>query len=452
MRKEIAMKKVIALALALLMLCAVFTGCSSKQTNESANNTEKNENTSSNGDGTLTVWCWDENFNIAAMRTAEKYYKEAGHENFSLNILNVIEEDVQTKLSTVLSSGATDELPDIVLMGDSWANMYLTNFPGCYADLTDEIDFSEFAQYKVSCFTVDGHVYGVPFDSGSAGLFYRTDILEDAGYTAEDLEDITWWDLLEIGKAVREKTGKYALSFDPSNGCAFTYFDSMMQASGDWFYDVTDPNEEADFANNKVVREMSEVLKEFWNNDLVYRNDTRDSSSIGAVQAGEVAFVPNAIWYAPSLTAATEASGKWSYTNMPTLTTVETSKYTNIGGSSWVILEASKNKALAIDFMKTIWAGNKDFYDDILLGQSAVATWLPATTSDAYNTPVEFFGGKSLYADFASWGEYIPSITYGTNTWTVNNSVSACLSDYFNGSVDIDGLMANLQYTYDSMK
>ena len=113
------------------------------------------------------------------MATAEKYYKEAGHDNFKLNIVNVIEEDIQTRLSTAFSAGVTDELPDIVLMGDSWANMYLTNFPGCYVDLTDEIDFSEFAPYKVSCFTVDGRVYGVPFDSGSAGLFYRTDILID---------------------------------------------------------------------------------------------------------------------------------------------------------------------------------------------------------------------------------------------------------------------------------
>ena len=458
-RKENAMKKVIALVLALLMLCTVFAGCSKQndtpapsQTNEPASSNTSSDTPASDSAETLTVWCWDENFNIAAMHTAEKYYKEAGHENFSLNILNVIEEDVQTKLSTVLSSGATDELPDIVLMGDSWANMYLTNFPGCYVDLTDEIDFSEFAQYKVSCFSVDDRVYGIPFDSGSAGLFYRTDILEEAGYTAEDLEDITWWDLVEIGKTIHEKTGKYALSFDPSNGCAFTYMDSMMQASGEWFYDVNDPDENADFANNKVVREMSEVLKAFWTNDLVYRTDTRDSSSIGAVQAGEVAFVPNAIWYAPSLMASEESSGKWSYTNMPTLTTVETSKYTNIGGSSWVILENSSNKALAIDFMKTIWAGNKDFYDEILLGQAAVSTWLPATNSEAYNTPIEFFGGKKLYADFASWGEYIPSIAYGTHTWTVNQSVSACLSDFFNDTVDIDGLMANLQATYDSMK
>ena len=182
------MKKVIALALALLMLCTVFAGCSKQndtpapsQTNEPASSNTGSDASVSDSAETLTVWCWDENFNIAAMHTAEKYYKAAGHENFSLNILNVIEEDVQTKLSTVLSSGATDELPDIVLMGDSWANMYLTNFPGCYADLTDEIDFSEFAQYKVSCFTVDGRVYGIPFDSGSAGLFYRTDILEQAG-------------------------------------------------------------------------------------------------------------------------------------------------------------------------------------------------------------------------------------------------------------------------------
>lgn len=401
---------------------------------------------------TLTVWCWDEAFNLAAMATAEKYYKEAGHENFKLNIVNVVEEDIQTRLSTAFSAGVTDELPDIVLMGDSWANMYLTNFPGCYVDLTDHIDFSEFAQYKVSCFTVNERVYGVPFDSGSAGLFYRSDIVEAAGYTAADLEDITLSDLLEIGKVVREKTGKYAFTFDPSNGCAFTWMDSFMQASGDWFYDVNDPEQNADFANNKVVREVSDFLKEAWNSDLVYRTDTRNSSSIGAIQAGEVAFVLNAIWYGPSIMAAEDASGLWSYTNIPTLETVETSKYTNIGGSSWVILEASQNKDLAIDFMKSIWAGNTDFYDQILLEQSAVATWLPATKSEVYNTPIEFFGGKPLYADFAAWGANIPSIAYGTNTWTVNDAISDCLLDYFDGTVDQDGLMANIQSAYDTMK
>ncbi len=441
------MKKLAALALSLLMLCSVFTSCG-----DSGNNNSNGTGQSGSASETLTVWCWDEEFNIAAMRTAEQYYKEAGHENFTLDIVNVVEDDLQTKISTAFSANVTEELPDIILMGDSWANMYLTNFPGCYVDLTDEIDFTEFAPYKVSCFTVDGRVYGIPFDSGSAGLFYRTDILEAAGYKAEDLENITWWDLLKIGKAVREKTGKYALAFDPSDGCAFTWFDSMMQASGEWFYDADDPEENVDFASNAVIREMSQVLKEFWNNDLVFRTDTTDSSGIGAVQKGDVAFVLNAIWFSPSITAAKDASGKWSYTTVPTLTTVETVPYTNIGGSSWVILDACKNKELAIDFMKTIWAGNTDFYDQILKEQNAVATWLPATASDSYKTPVEFYGGKPLFADFASWGEYVPVVNYGTNTWTVNHAINACLTDYFDGKVDLDGLMANLQSTYDTMK
>lgn len=179
----------------------------------------------------LTVWCWDENFNIAAMNTAAEYYRAAGHEDFELEVVNTIEEDVRSKCVAALSAGVTDGMPDIILVGDNWAKNFLTNYEGCFVDLTDEIDFSEFASYKVSCLTVNDRVYGVPFDSGSAGLFYRIDILEAAGFTPEDLEDITWPEMIEIAKAVKEKTGKYAFQFIPSE-CAFTWFDSAMQSSG----------------------------------------------------------------------------------------------------------------------------------------------------------------------------------------------------------------------------
>lgn len=430
------MKKTLAILLSLVMVFALVSASAYAEPT----------------DETLTVWCWDESFNIAAMKTAAKYYQAAGHENFSLNIVDVVEDDVMTKLATAFSAGVTEELPDIVLMGDSWAKMYLVNYAGCFVDLTDNIDFSEFAPYKVSCFTVDDRVYGIPFDSGSAGLFYRTDILEQAGYTAEDLKDITIWDFLEIGKAIKEKTGNYAIAIDPSSGCGFTWFDSYQQSSGEWFYDANDPEENADFANNQVVRELSEFLKEACQSGIVYRTETANSATINAIQDGEVACVLNAIWYAPSIMGDQSAAGKWSYTNVPTLTTVETSKYTNIGGSSWTILSTSEKQDLAIDFMKTVWAGNKEFYDEILLGQSAVATWLPASDSDVYNTPVEFFSGKSLYADFASWGANIPSVDFGSNTWTVNGAVNGTLADYVDGIVDLDTYLENLQSAYDTMK
>ena len=91
----------------------------------------------------------------------------------------------------------------------------MTSYKGMFADLTDAIDFNDFANYKVQCLTVEDRVYGVPFDSGTAGIFYRTDYLEQAGYSAEDMVDITWPEMIEIAKAVREKTGKYAFDFRP---------------------------------------------------------------------------------------------------------------------------------------------------------------------------------------------------------------------------------------------
>ena len=83
------MKKVIALMAVFAMLCALFAGCGTQETPaDGSEAAQQSENGSA--EETLTVWCWDEAFNLPAMATAEKYYKEAGHDNFKLNIVNVI--------------------------------------------------------------------------------------------------------------------------------------------------------------------------------------------------------------------------------------------------------------------------------------------------------------------------------------------------------------------------
>ena len=55
------------------------------------------------------------------------------------------------------------------------------------------------------------------FDSGVAALFYRTDLIEQAGYKKEDMQNITWEKYIEIGKAVKAKTGKAMLTIDPND-------------------------------------------------------------------------------------------------------------------------------------------------------------------------------------------------------------------------------------------
>lgn len=430
-------KRILALILSLLMLGSCLCGCANAPTAET--NKEK-------ADTTLTVWCWDENFNIPVMETACKYYQAAGHDDVTVNVVNVSEDDVRSKCVAAFSGGVTDDLPDIILVGDFWAKNFLTNYKGMFADLTDAIDFSDFANYKVQCLTVDDHVYGVPFDSGVAGMFYRKDYLEAAGYTAEDLVGITWPEMIEIAKAVKEKTRKYAFDFVPSD-CAFAWFDSAMQSTGEWFYDEEG---NADFVNNKAVREMFDVIKTLWNDNCVYRAEAKDSTTISAIQAGEIAFVLTAVWSTPTITAATDAAGLWDYAPLPKLTTTDSaSEYTNIGGSSWVILENSANKDVAIDFMKSIFAGDLDFYSQILAEQGAVATYLPASESEAYSKPVEFFNNKPLYADFASWGAMVPPVDYGTNTWTANAAIQAYLQDYVDSEMTLDEALQKVQKNYD---
>ena len=76
-------KKVLSVLLAAAMTVSMLTGCGSKPAgndaqsaapSEASKETEAAETTASAEDETLTVWCWDPNFNVYAMKQAEKAY------------------------------------------------------------------------------------------------------------------------------------------------------------------------------------------------------------------------------------------------------------------------------------------------------------------------------------------------------------------------------------------
>lgn len=165
-------KRLIAVLLSTLMVTGV-VGCGAKS--ETADKKDGSKEVASEE---LTIWCWDENYNIPIMETAAKYYQEAGHPDFKVNIVNVSENDIETKSKTAFTSGVSEGMPDILLMGDYSAQSFLADYPDQYADLSDVINADDFAPNKVACYTVNDKLYGVPFDSGSAGMYYRKDLFE----------------------------------------------------------------------------------------------------------------------------------------------------------------------------------------------------------------------------------------------------------------------------------
>jgi lactose/L-arabinose transport system substrate-binding protein len=125
----------------------------------------------------------------------------------TFKIVDMAKADVEQKLQTQLASGSTKSLPDIVLVEDYNAPKYLRSFPGSFEPLSGKIDHAGFAKYKVDLMTVDGKVYGLPFDSGVTGMFYRKDMIEKAGFSEKDMQNITWDRYIEIGKKVEAATG-----------------------------------------------------------------------------------------------------------------------------------------------------------------------------------------------------------------------------------------------------
>ncbi len=219
-----------------------------------------------------------------------------------------------------------------------------------------------------------------------------------------------------------------------------------MQSAGVWYFDKEG---KVYFKNNPVIREMAEVLKEIEKNNLAKPVDYFAAEGIGAVTSGEVAAVVSAVWYSATIKSAEDQAGKWAYTTIPKLETVKNAThYSNLGGSSWMVLEDSPNKEAAIDFLKTEFAGNDEFYQEILVDNGAVGTYLPSQTGEAYQYKDPYFNDAQIYKDFSEWMEKIPGVDYGVNTNIAMEALRSVLQDYFDDKISLDEMLEQAEDYY----
>lgn len=392
------------------------------------------------GDNTLTVWCWDPAFNIYAMEEAGKIYQQ-DHPDFNLEVVETPWADVQTKLTTAATSNDLESLPDIILMQDNAFQKNTISFPDAFIPLTDSgIDFTQFAEAKTAYSVVDGVNYGVPFDNGTVVAAYRTDILEEAGFTIDDFTDITWDEYIEKGKTVLEKTGKPLLSCQAGESDVIMM---MLQSAGASLFDEEGNPAMVDNEALKVVMETYKTLKETGVLTEVNDWDQYVSTLTGSTVAGTI----NGCWILASIQTAEDQSGKWQITNMPSLVGVDgATNYSNNGGSSWAVTAGCKNPELAYDFLKSTFAGSVELYETILPSSGALATYLPASESSVYAEPQEFFGGQAIYALITEFASKTPSNNTGVYYYEARDAVATAITNVVGGA-DIDSEIQTAQET-----
>ena len=399
------MKKIIALVAVLCMLMGCVAAVAEK----------------------LTVSAWDPNFNIPALEAAAADYKANVDPDFEIEI-NVVSgsSDVETDMTTAGSSGDYSNLSDIVLFQDHYIQRYVADYPDEWVSLEGaDINWDDFGAEKLSYSTIDGVHYGVPVDNGTAIAAYRVDLLEECGYTIEDVTGITWERFIEIGEEVYAKTGKALLSMDGS-GNDLPYM--MLQAEGKSQFKDGAPyiTENEDLV--KIINLLVEMQQK---NILILANDWSGYTD-QTIMGDQVAGVINGNWIIPTIEQVADNSGKWEITSLPTLTGEE--GYAANGGSSLYITANYQNPDLAKSFLVYTFGGSTQTYDEALRNGGVITCCISAGQSDVYGEGVDFFNGQPIYTKVVEMGAHVPIVEQNDFHYTCRQYIGAAIQEILGGS------------------
>ncbi len=391
----------------------------------------------SDDENTLTVAAWDPNFNIPALEAAAADYKENVNPDFVLDIKEQGgSQDVETAITTAASSGKYETLPDMVLFQDHWIQKYVADYPDAWQDVNDiDINWDDFYTEKLDYSTIDGVHYGVPVDGGTVIMAYRVDLLDQAGYKMDDMKGITWEKFIEVGKAVKGKTGKALLCMN-SDGNDLMYM--MLQAEGVSQFKDGKPY----IVGNDKLKEIVELVVEMVNEEILLLPNSWSDYTDKAIQGDQVAGVMNGNWIIPTIQAVEANSGKWEITTMPTLTGED--GYASNGGSSLYITANCKKTDLAKDFLAYTFGKSTVTYDNALKDGGVVSTYIPAGESEVYNEGVAFFNDTPIYAQISEMGSHVQTIEQSPYHYTCREKLGAAVINIVNGA-DIDEELKNAE-------
>jgi lactose/L-arabinose transport system substrate-binding protein len=409
------MKKVFAIALVLCMLMGATAAVAEK----------------------LTVSAWDANFNIPALEAAAADYKANVDPDFELEINTVSgSSDVENDMTTAGSSGDYSNLSDIVLFQDHYIQRYVADYPDAWVSLEGaDINWDDFGAEKLSYSTINGVHYGVPVDNGTAIFAYRVDLLQECGYTIDDVTGITWERFIEIGEDVYNKTGKYMLSMDGS-GNDLPYM--MLQAEGLSQFKDGEPF----ITQNEAMVKIISLLVEMQQKNILYLANDWTGYTDQTIMGDQVAGVMNGNWIIPTIEQVADNSGKWEITTIPTLTGAE--GYAANGGSSLYITANCKNPDLAKKFLAYTFGGSTETYDNALRNGGVITCCISAGQSDVYQEGVDFFNGQAIYSKIVEMGSHVPIVEQNDYHYTCRQYIGAAIQEILMGS-DVETALQNAE-------
>jgi lactose/L-arabinose transport system substrate-binding protein len=315
--------------------------------------------------------------------------------------------EINAKLPNTLITGA--DVPDGAFYDDALVPGIA---PHLY-DLTKLIEpyRADIAPYKLGVATIEGRVVAVPWDLDPGLLFYREDVLQQAG--VDPARIATYDDLLAAARTVKAKfPSSKPIHLEGNEFLGQLWIDMFANQQGAGMVDASGKLVLNSPPYLRVLQWLDRVRAEGLGTLAKYFEPT----DVATLDNGTQVFVPWAQWFVfGPQQLLKETKGKWRATQLPAWQ-AGGARAGVMGGASFVIPAKAKNPQLAwllyehLTFRKdgyTAVYGPNDVYSGGL--NTSVPSYLPALRSDGpLFKPIAELGGQDLWRVATEAAKQVP--------------------------------------------
>ncbi len=346
---------------------------------------------------------------------------EATHPGVRVKVTALAHGDYPTAMTTSLAAGAN--LPDVMAMdaeiigplAESAGLEDLSKPP--FASTEDLARLPAFA--LTAARSHSGAMAALPVDVGPGALFYRSDLLQQAGLTEAALTD-SWEGFIETGRQLRARTGAYLLAdagdikdivmrvgLQAGQG---VYFDAAGKAQ------VNNPRFQRAFELARAARQAGiDARVAAWSNEWVegFRRGRLASQMMGAWLGGHLKN-----WIVP------QQVGRWRSAPLPGRA------FASWGGSFYAIPRQAPHKAWAWDFIRLL-ALDRAQQLAAFKAMDAFPALVEAQRDAFLDEPIDFLGGQAARRQWRDAVQRMPALEVdrfdATARLVVNGQLEAVL-------------------------
>ncbi len=331
-------KKVLAVALVLVLAFSMLAGCkkSDTPTDNPATGEPTKPGSSTAEKKDVTIWYYWENESHQKLLNGIVDDFNKSQANVKVTAKYVPFADFKKQLSI---GTAAETLPDIVFIDNPDTAAYASM--GIFADITGKIDTSQYFDGPLNSCKLDDKLYAIPFGSNDLALFYNEDMLKAAGCEVPT----TWDQLREVAKkTTTDKVSGFACSSLQNEEGTFNFLTFVWQA-GTSSYEINNA------AGIKALNFASQMAKDgSWAKEAI---NWTQGDTMNQFISGNLAMMINGTWQIPTMREQAKDL-KWNVAMLPK----DAKESSGLGGENIAIIN-NKNSDAALEFVKFMTAPDK---------------------------------------------------------------------------------------------